>query len=151
MYVVLVLLFKSFSHPITIQMALPLALGGAFGLLLITGTNLSMPALIGLLALRRAGKHEPVLNRRFLEKIGVQLFKNLFGAVLVVGGLIMFITPGQGILTLVAGILLLNFPGKRRFEVWLVGRKPVHRAIDWIRRRAGRPPILLPADQSKIG
>ncbi|MDH4409853.1 MAG: PGPGW domain-containing protein [Verrucomicrobiales bacterium] len=79
------------------------------------------------------------------------LFKNLFGAVLVVGGLIMFITPGQGILTLVAGILLLNFPGKRRFEVWLVGRKPVYRAIDWIRRRAGRPPILLPADQSKIG
>ncbi len=51
MYVVLVLLFKSFSHPITIQMALPLALGGAFGLLLITGTNLSMPALIGLLML----------------------------------------------------------------------------------------------------
>jgi HAE1 family hydrophobic/amphiphilic exporter-1 len=51
MYVVLVLLFKSFSHPVTIQMALPLALGGAFGLLLITGTNLSMPALIGLLML----------------------------------------------------------------------------------------------------
>jgi HAE1 family hydrophobic/amphiphilic exporter-1 len=51
MYAVLVLLFKSFIHPITIQMALPLALGGAFGLLLITGTNLSMPALIGLLML----------------------------------------------------------------------------------------------------
>jgi hydrophobic/amphiphilic exporter-1 (mainly G- bacteria), HAE1 family len=51
MYAVLVLLFKSFIHPITIQMALPLALGGAFGLLLLTGTNLSMPALIGLLML----------------------------------------------------------------------------------------------------
>jgi HAE1 family hydrophobic/amphiphilic exporter-1 len=51
MYAVLVLLFKSFLHPITIQMALPLALGGAFGLLLVTGTNLSMPALIGLLML----------------------------------------------------------------------------------------------------
>ncbi|WGM40431.1 efflux RND transporter permease subunit [Caulobacter sp. NIBR1757] len=51
MYAVLVLLFKSFLHPITIQMALPLALGGAFFALLITGTNLSMPALIGLLML----------------------------------------------------------------------------------------------------
>lgn len=51
MYVVLVLLFRSFLHPITIQMALPLALGGAFFALLITGTNLSMPALIGLLML----------------------------------------------------------------------------------------------------
>ncbi len=78
-------------------------------------------------------------------------FKNLFGALLVVGGLIMFVTPGQGILTLGAGILLLNFPGKRRFEIWLVTREPVKRAIDWIRRRAGRPPLLLPGDQSKIG
>lgn len=72
------------------------------------------------------------------------LFKNLLGAVLVMGGLIMFVTPGQGILTLVIGILLLNFPGKRRFEVWLVKRKPVHRAIDWMRRRAGRRPLELP-------
>jgi HAE1 family hydrophobic/amphiphilic exporter-1 len=51
MYAVLVLLFKSFLHPITIQMALPLALGGAFFALLITGTPLSMPAMIGLLML----------------------------------------------------------------------------------------------------
>ena len=51
MYAVLVLLFKSFLHPITIQMALPLALGGAFFALLITSTALSMPALIGLLML----------------------------------------------------------------------------------------------------
>ena len=79
------------------------------------------------------------------------ILKNLFGALLVIGGLIMFVTPGQGILTLAAGILLLNFPGKRRFEIWLVSRKPVNRAIDWIRRRADRPPLLLPSDQSKIG
>jgi len=90
-------------------------------------------------------RQHPVLRVTFL------ILKNLFGAVLVVGGLIMFLTPGQGILTLVAGILLLNFPGKRRFEVWLMSRKPVNRAVDWIRRRAGRPPILLPSDQSKIG
>lgn len=70
--------------------------------------------------------------------------KNALGVVLVIGGLIMFLTPGQGILTLLAGILLLNFPGKRRFEIWLVKRKPVHRAIDWMRRRAGRRPLVLP-------
>lgn len=84
-------------------------------------------------------------------RVTLLILKNVFGAILVVGGLIMFVTPGQGILTLVAGILLLNFPGKRRFEIWLVSRKPVHGAIDWIRRRADRPPILLPSDQSKIG
>jgi len=77
-------------------------------------------------------------------RLTLLLLKNLLGAILVIGGLIMFVTPGQGILTLVVGLLLISFPGKRRFEVWLVKRKPIHRAIDWIRRRGGRPPIELP-------
>lgn len=51
MYVVLVLLFKGFTHPATILTALPLSFGGAFGLLFVTGEALSMPALIGILML----------------------------------------------------------------------------------------------------
>ncbi|MFZ4605874.1 MAG: efflux RND transporter permease subunit [Caulobacter sp.] len=70
MYVVLVLLFKSFIHPITIQAALPLALGGAFGLLLLTGRNLSMPALIGILMLMGiAAKNSILLVEYALEAI----------------------------------------------------------------------------------
>lgn len=51
MYLVLVLLFKSFFHPITILTALPVSFGGAFFLLLVTGKALSMPALIGIIML----------------------------------------------------------------------------------------------------
>ena len=51
MYVVLVLLFRSFFHPFVIQAALPLAFGGAFALLLMGGFALSMPALIGMIML----------------------------------------------------------------------------------------------------
>ncbi len=70
MYAVLVLLFKSFTHPITIQMALPLAIGGAFGALLIAGQNLSMPALIGLLMLMGiAAKNSILLVEYALEAI----------------------------------------------------------------------------------
>ena len=50
-YVVLVLLFKDFLQPITILVALPLSLGGAFVLLLLTGSSFSMPSLIGLIML----------------------------------------------------------------------------------------------------
>ncbi len=50
-YAILVLLFHDFLQPITILAALPLSIGGAFGALVITGTPLSMPALIGLLML----------------------------------------------------------------------------------------------------
>ena len=50
-YVVLLLLFKSASQPLVILAAVPLCGGGAFGLLLLTGTSLSLPSLIGLLLL----------------------------------------------------------------------------------------------------
>ncbi len=51
MYVVLVLLFRSFFHPVTIMFALPLAFGGAFAMLLLGGKALSMPAFIGMIML----------------------------------------------------------------------------------------------------
>jgi len=50
-YVVLVLLFGDFLQPVTILCALPLSVGGALVALLVTGGNLSMPAMIGLLML----------------------------------------------------------------------------------------------------
>lgn len=50
-YMVLVLLFKGFTQPVTILAALPLAIGGAFVALLATRSSFSMPSLIGLLML----------------------------------------------------------------------------------------------------
>jgi multidrug efflux pump subunit AcrB len=50
-YIVLVLLFKGFLHPVTILAALPLSLGGAFVGLLIAQKSFSMPSLIGLIML----------------------------------------------------------------------------------------------------
>lgn len=50
-YIVLVLLFKDFLQPVTILMALPLSLGGAFVALLLAGKSFSMPSLIGLIML----------------------------------------------------------------------------------------------------
>lgn len=50
-YFVLVLLFKDFLQPITILIALPLSLGGAFLGLLVAGKALSMPSMIGLVML----------------------------------------------------------------------------------------------------
>jgi multidrug efflux pump subunit AcrB len=50
-YMVLVLLFRDFMQPATILAALPLSIGGAFVLLLLTRQSFSMPSLIGLLML----------------------------------------------------------------------------------------------------
>ncbi|HQW30346.1 MAG: hypothetical protein KA152_17645 [Verrucomicrobiales bacterium] len=91
-------------------------------------------------AAERIRQQHPVMRISFL------ILKNLLGAILVTGGLIMFVTPGQGILTLLIGLLLLNFPGKRRLEIRLIRMKPLKRAVDWIRHKAGHRPIVLPEE-----
>ena len=60
-YVVLVLLFKSFLHPVTILAALPLSLGGAFIGLLLADKSFSMPSLIGLIMLMGVATKNSIL------------------------------------------------------------------------------------------
>lgn len=50
-FAVLILLFNKLLQPFTILMALPLSIGGAFVGLLITGSSLSMPSMIGFVML----------------------------------------------------------------------------------------------------
>ncbi len=69
--------------------------------------------------------------------------KNLVGAVLVGVGILMLLTPGQGALTILIGVMLMDFPGKRRLVRKLVGRPPVLRAINRLRARFGKPPVVL--------
>ncbi|WP_077002596.1 efflux RND transporter permease subunit [Variovorax sp. KK3] len=60
-YIVLVLLFKDFLHPITILCALPLALGGGFIGLLLGQQALSMPSMIGFIMLMGVATKNSIL------------------------------------------------------------------------------------------
>jgi len=60
-YIVLVLLFKSLLHPVTILAALPLSLGGAFVGLLLADKSFSMPSLIGLIMLMGVATKNSIL------------------------------------------------------------------------------------------
>jgi len=70
-----------------------------------------------------------------------RVLKNLLGVVLLVAGIAMLALPGQGLLTIFVSLLLLEFPGKRRLERRLIAWPPLYRAINALRRRAGRPPL----------
>lgn len=70
--------------------------------------------------------------------------KNLVGAILVVAGFCLFFLPGQGLITLVAGLVVMNYPGKFRLERWLIRRPKVLPALNWFRQRYGREPLLAP-------
>lgn len=69
--------------------------------------------------------------------------KNTIGALLLVAGIAMLVLPGQGILTIVIALVLLDIPGKYRFERWLVSKPAVWRSIAWLRARAGHEPLIL--------
>jgi hypothetical protein len=69
--------------------------------------------------------------------------KNLLGVVLIAGGVAMLVLPGQGIITILIGITLMNFPGKYRLERWLIERPLVLRGINWLRRRYDVPPLRI--------
>lgn len=70
--------------------------------------------------------------------------KNALGLVLLLAGLAMLVLPGQGILTIFVAIMLLDFPRKRDVERWLIRRRPIFHAANWIRAKRGRPPLELP-------
>lgn len=74
----------------------------------------------------------------------IVFFRNVFGAIFVVAGVLMLVLPGQGILTIVLGISLVDFPAKRPFLYWLVSKRPVYRSLDWLRRKMQSPPLDLP-------
>jgi hypothetical protein len=71
--------------------------------------------------------------------------KNLLGVLLVVIGIVLSIpgVPGQGFLTILLGIMLLDFPGKRNLERKLVCRPQIRHTINKLRHKFGKPELVL--------
>ena len=89
-------------------------------------------------------EHHPVL------RVAGHLIKNLIGLVFLLAGLAMLLLPGQGILTILIGLSLVEFPGKRRLEAKLVGQATVLSTINKMRAKFGKPPLILaPERKSK--
>ena len=72
--------------------------------------------------------------------------RNLAGLALLLLGLLLLVMPGQGLLTILLGLALLDVPGKRALERRLLARPGLRRAVDWMRRRRGQPPLKIPGE-----
>ncbi|MEZ6165366.1 MAG: PGPGW domain-containing protein [Phycisphaerales bacterium] len=88
-------------------------------------------------------------QRHPMIRVTVHVLKNLLGAVLLVGGIAMLVLPGQGLLTMLLGLSLINFPGKFWLERKLIQRRAVNRSVNWIRRKGGREPMVVPDREPK--
>jgi hypothetical protein len=81
------------------------------------------------------------VGRHPAVRLAAHLLKNLVGAALLLAGIAMLLLPGQGILTILLGLILIDFPGKRAMELALIRRPKVLGAVNWMRARCGRPPL----------
>jgi hypothetical protein len=84
--------------------------------------------------------HHPVL------RVLGHVVKNAVGAIFLFAGFLMLFLPGQGILTMLIGISMLDFPGKRKLEAMLIGRPAVLSTINGMREKFGKPPLIIAPD-----
>ena len=75
---------------------------------------------------------------RLLTLIG----KNMIGYGLILAGILMLFLPGQGILTLVMGALLIDYPVKFQLERKIVKTPAILSGLNWLRRKAKKPPLI---------
>lgn len=76
---------------------------------------------------------------KLLRRIG----KNLLGLALVIVGIALLVLPGQGIIVILIGVLLMDFPRKQQVERWLISRGPILKLANWLRAKWHKQPLVL--------
>jgi hypothetical protein len=125
---------------------------GAMSIVTFLGTLIGVPLLIVRIPadyfLR--DKHQVQSGRRQhpMARLCGSILKNLLGATFVLTGVAMLVLPGQGILTILMGLMMMNFPGKHALEQRIVQQPTVLRAINWMRAKANKPALIVPATKA---
>lgn len=121
---------------------------GVSSVVMFFGTLLVIPILVARIPAdyftRKQRPEDSFLARYPMLRLFGLIIKNIFGFIFLLAGILMLVLPGQGILTMLIGISLMNFPGKRQLELKIIRQPTVYRAINWMRAKAHKPPLQLP-------
>ncbi len=84
-------------------------------------------------------------NSRWMVRWGAVIAKNLLGVFLILLGIILSLpgVPGQGLLTILLGVIMMDIPGKRPIEAKIIKRPPIRDAINKLRVRFNKEPLIL--------
>jgi hypothetical protein len=88
-------------------------------------------------------QHDFLPNSSWMTRWGAVVAKNIAGLVLVIAGIIMLVGPGQGILTILIGLILMDIPGKRPLEARLIKRPVILAAVNNFRAKYHKPPLVM--------
>ncbi|HSQ49781.1 MAG TPA: PGPGW domain-containing protein [Nitrospiraceae bacterium] len=90
----------------------------------------------------RTPRHWMKDHHPLLHLLGL-VVKNVIGVVFLIAGFAMLFLPGQGLLTMLIGISLMDFPKKRQLEAKMVGQPTLLSVINGMRRQFDKPPLTL--------
>jgi len=116
-------------------------------LITFVGSLLALPWLVGIIPedyfLHPRRNPADLKQRHPVVRLLLLVGKNLLGMLLLCGGILMLFLPGQGLLTIAVGMLLLDYPGKFSIERRIVAYPSVLKGINWLRAKGNHPPIKV--------
>lgn len=117
---------------------------GISSIVLFLGSVILIPLIIAYLPHDYFVRAIKPFKRLNLLHMAGRVAKNSIGAIFLLAGFIMLFIPGQGILTILLGLSLINFPGKRRLETRILNMPKAKRLIRWCRKKSRREPLIIP-------
>ncbi len=106
-------------------------------------TLLLTPYLLGLMPVDYfSSKRKHAIEIKSVWDFVKLILTTVIGMFLVLAGIIMLVTPGQGVISILLGLFLMEFPGKRTLELKFINHIPTYKALNWLRHKAGKPPFI---------
>ena len=139
-------LFATVQQWIPVDVLYGLALASVIGFI---GSLIAIPLILVRLPAdyfdTRTPRHWMKDHHPVLRLLGV-VVKNVVGVGFVLAGFAMLFLPGQGLLTILIGVSLMDFPKKRALEAKMVGQPTLLGVINAMRHKFGKPPLTMAPD-----
>lgn len=120
---------------------------GVISFLVFSLSLLSLPWLVAMIPedyfSSQKRKRAILKNEVFGTWIVIFILKNSIGLLLITGGMLMLFLPGQGVLTIIAGLIMTDYPGKFELERRIVSNKKILEKLNWLRNKANQPSLKI--------
>jgi Putative transmembrane protein (PGPGW) len=136
-------LFETVQQLVPVDVLIGLTVASAIGFI---GSLIAIPMILVRLPSdyfdTRTPRHWMKDHHPVMRLLGL-IVKNVLGVVFLLAGFAMLFLPGQGVLTMLIGVSLIDFPKKRELEAKMVGQPTLLGVINSMRRKFGKPPLTL--------
>ena len=76
-------------------------------------------------------------------RLALGILKNVVAVVLLLAGVAMLVLPGQGVATILVGLLMMDFPRKKELQRRILSMPAILRTVNALRTRTGEPPLVV--------